>query len=425
MNTTRAGSKGLIRDLNRSLVFNIIANDGPISRVEVARRGGLTAATITNIVNDFLEAGLVTEFASETSSGGRPPILLRINPTAGHVAGVKLREYKVVFVLCDLESNVVYQTEVGYPHEVEPYQIVNIIAGAFEKCLKETQIDLQDVLGMGVGVSGLIDTERGILRYSNFFGWRNVELGPALEFKTRIPVKIENDVNMLALAESQFGKGRSSSMCMLVTIGHGVGMGLVINGELFRGIYGSAAEFGHMTMDTSPDAAPCTCGKRGCLEAIISDYGIAQSVLHGELGYSDEAMMQQIVEQARQGDEKVRSILLHAGKTLGVALANLINLFDPPQILITGEGLRASDFLLEQARATIPAHIFGDVRPEVPLVVVPSDDVNWARSSATVFLRDVFRPPIYETDTVLPINTLLQNSRNRHRSRKGAIVSSN
>jgi len=124
MNTTRAGSKGLIRDLNRSLVLNLIATEGPISRIEVARRGGLTAATITNIVNDFIGAGLVFEASAEESSGGRPAILLRLKPTAGYVIGVKLREYKVVMVLCDLASTVIYQTESDLAGTVQPYQVV-------------------------------------------------------------------------------------------------------------------------------------------------------------------------------------------------------------------------------------------------------------------------------------------------------------
>jgi predicted NBD/HSP70 family sugar kinase len=413
MNTTRAGSKGLIRDLNRSLVLNIIATHGPISRVEVARRGGLTAATITNIVNDFIAAGLVFEAASEESSGGRPPILLRINPTAGYVIGVKLREYKVIMVLCDLACNVIYCDEEELPNPVQPYQAVDTIAIAFGKCLRETQINQQDVLGMGVGVSGLVDAGQGILRYSNFFDWSNVELGPALEFKTRVPVIIENDVNMLALAESQYGAGRSSHICLLVTVGHGVGMGLVINGELFRGVYGSAAEFGHMTMDNAPDAPPCTCGKRGCLEAIISDYAIAHAALNVELGYANEPMMQQLVERARRGEEDIAAIFQRAGTTLGIALANLINIFDPAQILITGEGLRAGDLLLGPAQTTIPHHLFGKPRPEVPLVTISSSNESWARGAASVFLREVFRPPIYETGKTLAIDTLLQRARGR------------
>jgi len=412
MNTTRAGSKGLIRDLNRSLVLNLIATHGPISRVEVARRGRLTAATITNIVNDFIGAGLVFETTSEESSGGRPPILLRINPTAGYVIGVKLREYKVVMVLCDLACNVLYQTEAQLPITVQPYQVVETIAEAFERCLRETHINQQDVLGMGVGVSGLVDSEQGVLRYSNFFNWYNVELGPALEFKTRVPVIIENDVNMLALAESHFGQGRSSSVCLLVTIGHGVGMGLVINGELFRGTHGGAAEFGHMTMTSAPDAPLCTCGKRGCLEAIISDYAIAHAALNVELGYTAEPMLQSLVDRAREGDQTIAAIFRHAGTVLGIALANLINLYDPAQILITGEGLRAGDLILEPARTTIPQHIFGQPRPEVPLITISSSNESWARGAASVFLREVFRPPIYETDKTPPIDTLLQRARN-------------
>ncbi len=419
MDNTRVGSKGLIRDLNRSLVLNIIASQGPISRIEVARKGGLTAATITNIVNGFVSAGLVSETTSEESSGGRPPILLRINPKAGYVVGIKLREFNhnTTFVLCDMECTVLYKQEIYMPQGVLPFQAVDILADVIDTCVHEAGIQKQDVLGIGVGASGLIDTARGLLRYSNFLEWRNVELGPALEYKTRVPVSVDNDVNTLAVAERHFGVARNTANCMLATIGRGVGLALVVNGEIYRGAYGSAGEFGHMTIDYSPDAPPCTCGKRGCLEAIVSDYGIARAALGTAVGYSNDATLQDLVDRANAGDTRLRDIFTNAGTIFGMVLANMINVFDPAQVILSGEGLRAGELLLKPIRESIPKHLFGDVRAEVPLIISATDDVSWARGAASVILREVFRPPIYETGKVLPIDTLLSrdHSRSRHK----------
>ena len=407
MIATRSGSKRLLRDLNRSIVLNLIASRAPISRTDVAREGNLPAATITRIVGDFVRAGLVIETQSEESSGGRRPVHLTINPAASHVVGVKLREDSMTVSLCDLACTVVHSCEATLSAGIEPFQAVTVIAEAIERCIDEASVARPEVLGVGVGISGLIDSSRGLCRYSAILDWTNVELGPALEYRLRMPVRIDNDVNTLAVAERHFGAGRDVPDFLLVTVGRGIGLGIVVGGEIYRGAHGGAGEFGHMTVDNSPDAPPCNCGKKGCLEAVASDYGILRAATGEDPGHRVEVDMTALIAQAEAGDQRVRAIFQRAGTALGVALANLVNIFDPALVLVGGEGLRGGDLITEPMRAAFPRHVFGRPGHEVVLQVLRTTDVEWARGAASLVLREVFRPPIYETGEEPVIDTLL------------------
>lgn len=408
MPTTRMGSKRLLRDLNQNIVFNLITRHGTISRTELAKLSKLPAATITRIVSNFLESGLISEVAADASSGGRRPILLSINPSAGYVAGVKLREDSMTVVICDLSCTPLFTCEQQITPGMTPEQIIDVIAEAVERSWRAAGIVKQQVLGVGVGLSGLIDSVHGTCRYSAILGWRDIELGSALMHKLHITVRVDNDVNTLAVAERYFGAGRDAANFLMVTLGRGNGIGIVVGGEIYRGSYGAAGEFGHITIDTAEDAPLCTCGKRGCLEAIASDFAIQRRASEAYPERYAGATITALIERAQQGDQFLIDVFAHAGEALGIAIANMINLFDPTCVLIGGEGLRAGNLMLDAMHAAIPRHVFGPTTAEsVKLIFCPTDETYWARGAASLILREMLQPPIYEKEEVLPINTLL------------------
>lgn len=415
MSATRTGNKRLLRDLNQSIVFNMIVERGSISRTELAKQSGLPAATITRIVGNFLSAGLVSEVSSEESSGGRRPVLLSINPSAGYIVGVKLREDSMTVAICDLNCTIIHALEENTLANADtlPHRVVEAIAEAVKRCLSEAGISVRKVLGIGVGLSGLIDSSRGICRYSAILNWRDVELGPALEFKLRLPVRVDNDVNTLAVAERYFGAGRDAANFLLVTVGRGVGLGIVVGGEIYRGSHGGAGEFGHMTVDTSADAPLCNCGKRGCLEAIASDYGILRAATGIDPGHHVEDTIGTLIDRARMGDANTQAIFTRAGNALGVAVANLINIFDPARVLLGGEGMRAGELILGPLRNTMPQHIFGRSNADIALDTLQTNEANWARGAASLVLHEVFRPPIYQSEKGPLIDDLLAVNGNR------------
>lgn len=415
MEHVRTGSKRLLRDLNQSLVLNLIAARGPISRTEIVHESGLPAATVTRITREFMTAGLISELDSAVeSTGGRRPILLGINPTLGYVVGVKLREDSMTVAVCDLRCSVLHAVEAPLSSRTSnspatPYEAFDAISGAVERAVREAGVPRQRVLGVGIGLGGFIDFDRGVCRYSAIMDWRDVELQGPLEYKLRLPVRVDNDVNTLAVAEHLFGAGRAASKFVLVTIGRGIGLGIVMGGEVYRGAHGGAGEFGHTTIDLAADAPECNCGKRGCLEAIASDYGILRAALRRDPGHHVEDTMQTLLARAQLPE--VRAIFAHAGAVLGAAIANLINIFDPKLIILAGEGVRAGDVLLEPMREAIPRHTFAQFDP-VALQISATEEVDWARGAASLILQEVFRPPIHDTDETVLVDALLGLTRN-------------
>lgn len=414
MQHVRTGSKRLLRDINQSLVLNLIAARGPVSRTEIVHETGLPAATVTRVTREFVAAGLVSEVVADESTGGRRPILLHINPTLGYVVGVKLREDGMTLAVCDLRCSVLHAAEAPLPGGAGPYEAFDAITDAVERTVRAAGVPRQRVLGVGIGLAGFIDSAHGVCRYSAIMDWRDVELRGPLEYKLRLPVRVDNDVNTLAVAERLFGPGRTATNFVLVTIGRGIGLGIVMGGEIYRGANGGAGEFGHTTIDLSADAPECNCGKRGCLEAIASDYGILRAALQRDPGGHVEGTMQSLL--ARAHEPEVRRIFARAGATLGAAIANLINVFDPKLILVTGEGVRAGDVLLQPMREAIPLHTFGPF-DQVALEVSATDEVDWARGAASLILQEVFRPPIYDTDEMVMVDALLALT--KHDSPKG------
>jgi N-acetylglucosamine repressor len=256
------GNKVLIRAINRSSVLNIIKNYGPIARVEIARRTGLSPATISGITAELIQKNLVLEKESGDSSGGRPPILLAINPRGGFVIGIKLTETQAIAALTDLEATVIAKrTEPIVEHN--PTSVVKSLSGLVYSLINETGIHKKQLLGVGLGLAGIIDAKHGTLRQSPIYKWRDVPLRELLQKQVKVPVYLDNDVNTLTLAEKWFGSGQSVDNFITVTIGRGVGMGMVINGQFYRGASGGAGEFGHTIID--PQGPLCECGRRGCL----------------------------------------------------------------------------------------------------------------------------------------------------------------
>jgi len=187
------GNRDLIRAINRSAVLNTIKNFGPISRTDIARRTGLSAATITGITTDLIEDSLVFEKEQGDSSGGRRPILLALNPRGGFVVGLKLTEENVTAALTDLEATVIAKQTILI-EDMSVDMVINSIVEVVEKLEHQASIEQQNLYGVGIGLAGIIDADRGVLRYSPIFGWHDVPLVDLLQSRLKVPVFIDNDV---------------------------------------------------------------------------------------------------------------------------------------------------------------------------------------------------------------------------------------
>ncbi len=225
------GNKTLIRALNRSTVLNTIKTYGPIARAEVARRTGLSPATVTGITAELLEGNLILEKAPGDSSGGRPPILMALNPRGGYVVGVKLMENQAVAALTDLNATVLVKETIEFTED-RLETVIDSLVALVNRLIRQGNVRKKLLLGVGVGLAGVVDSSQGILRQSPFFGWKNTPLRDLLQTRIRVPVYIDNDVNTLTLGEKWLGNGLPVDDFIVITVGRGIGMGIVINGQI-------------------------------------------------------------------------------------------------------------------------------------------------------------------------------------------------
>ena len=396
MKPSLLGNRDLIRAMNRSIVLNVIKTYGPIARAEVARRTGLSPATVTGITAELIDEDLVFEKDMGDSSGGRRPILLAINPSGGYVIGIKLTETQAIGALTDLEATVIVKRTDNL-HGRDPEMIVEQLSLLVSELLKMAGLPKKKLLGVGVGLAGIVDSEQGMLRQSPFFGWRDLPLGEMLQAQVRVPVYVDNDVNTLTLAEMWFGGGQGIDSFLIVTVGRGVGLGIVVNGQFYRGARGGAGEFGHTVID--PEGPTCECGKRGCLEAYIGDPGLlriaAEAVNRGEIA-GPITNMSDLLTQAQANDSGARAVFACAGNILGQGIANLLIIFNPQKIIISGEGTRAGDLLFGPMRESIANHVMPGLARDTSIQIDAWGDDAWARGAASLVLRQLFVSPLHK-----------------------------
>jgi len=379
----------LIRAINRALVLQLIRLEGPISRAAIARATGLTQVTVGTITAELMAHGLVDEGDQAPSTGGRRGTLLHLVPQSYFAIGMKVMETHIVGAVTDLEGGAV--AEVDLPiRDTDPDSVVKAISHLLDLLVGRAGTIRSKILGVGIGLAGVVDGRAGICRYSPFLGWHDVPIAAMASRALGIPVRIENDVNTLALAERWFGVGHDVSDFVLATLGRGVGLGIVADGRLYRGAKGGAGEFGHTVVDNSDRL--CACGNIGCLEATVSEPSLI-SAAQALLGNTNSPANAEELYALIPDTPALRPLLRVAGKMLGRALANVVNLFAPSLVILSGEGISAGNELLDPLREELTALVFEGLRGTYQLVVEPLPDAAWARGAASLVLGELFELP--------------------------------
>ncbi|GAB7388955.1 ROK family transcriptional regulator [Bacillaceae bacterium] len=363
MNEMVTGSFQLMKRINKTLILDIIRQHGPISRADIAKMTGLTPPTVTNLVRDLLNTGIVVEGERMESTGGRKPIMLRINPRAYYVIGGDVGISKIVAAVTDLEARIVAKVTRDLQHfaneEASGAQetVMALVKETIHRIIAQSGIDKDKFLGIGIGMHGLVDSETGTAVFAPNFPLRNVPVKRLLEEEFAIPAYLDNDVRAMALGESWYGHGKDVENFLFVNVGMGIGAGIVLNREVYRGVSQSAGEIGHTTV--LEDGPRCNCGNYGCLETVAAAPAIAKRTikeikrgavtsLRERVGERlEEITAKMVYEEAVKGDELSIRIIRDTGRFLGIAIANAINLFNPQLVVIGGGVAQAGEMLLE------------------------------------------------------------------------------
>lgn len=343
------GDQQLIKKMNKTIVLDTIRQRQPLSRSDISSTIGLNKATVSSLVFELIQSQLVNEIGPGASSGGRKPTLLLFNSNAGYAIGVDIRIHHVYFVLVNLEGVVIKDLTIAIT-SIEPDDIIPEIAKQIKALGNEAPPSPYGVIGIGIGVPGLVDEQHHVVSTPNL-GWDNFSLKTSLEHYIDYPVYIDNEANAGAIGERLYGAGTESDNLIYLSIGVGIGAGILVNGQLYRGTSNFSGEVGHMTV--TEEGPLCRCGNHGCWETLASEKALLDKATKRRGQSEREITLDQLIELAQAGDRATIELFEEVGAHLGVGLANLVNVLNPELIIIGGRLSLAGNLLEEPMLNTI------------------------------------------------------------------------
>ncbi|MDK2897322.1 MAG: N-acetylglucosamine repressor [Candidatus Atribacteria bacterium] len=379
-----------LKDLNKKAILNLVRYQGPLSRAEIANITELSATTVSSVVREFIEEGVLEEIGEGVSRGGRKPVLLRFNPNSFWVIGVEIEGNFIAAALMNLDLAIVKKIKKNLPDSSE-FGVIREVASLVKGLTRSSANE--EVLGIGIAITGLV--EEGVVKRSVNLGWKNVPLRDLLEREIPdIPIYVDNIGKVGVLGEKHAGNGLKKENFIYVRVGTGISANFIFGGQLYRGSKGYAGEFGHMTLE--PEGPLCHCGNRGCLEALASGWAIAERMKKialsdkkckiWEIVENETAITAKTVEEAaRAGDEAALQIYREAGYYLGVGIANLVHLYNPELIVVGGGVSRAEELLMKPLLESLQSRLLDELKDSVRVVpTILGDDENLIGAGALV-----------------------------------------
>ena len=398
----RKGCGPLIAPLSESLrplrqqIFDRVRACGLIARVQLAKDLGVSPASVTTQTSELIEAGLIEEVAAprDTDLGrGRPAVALGVRGAAHCVVGMKLSDREHTAVIVDFAGVMIADDVVSRdPGPASLAEMLDAVELLLDKVCAKANLPRTALSACGLGVPGFVDHAEGVVHWSSTLIDREVLLAAAVQDRIGLPVTIDNDANLVALAELWFGAGRSLPDFAVVTIEHGVGMGFVMNHRIYRGAQNLGLELGHTKVQL--DGALCRCGQRGCLEAYVADYALAREAVTA-LNWSHRqspsvpVLLESLYQQAKAGNGTARTIFRRAGRYLAMGLANVVNLFDPALIILSGERMKYDYLYAAETLAEMKDLVINSGRPQPPIEIHAWGDLLWAHGAAALALSAV------------------------------------
>lgn len=351
MGLNNASNLSTIKQNNRSLVLRLLNSYGSMSRAELARSTGLTKTSITNIINDLINEGLINETGTAESQSGRKPTMLNLYEDAFYALGLYISRDFAYSNIVNLKGKIIYECKHIFDLTENEQTFISIICQKINEVLTESKIDNDKILGLGIASIGPLDIKNGIiLDPPNFRGLKSIYIVKELSSRFNLPVYMENDMKASAIAEKLFGKAKNISNFLYVGVTNGIGAGIIINDEIFRGANGFAGEIGHITIDI--DGERCSCGNIGCLELYA---GIPNTVKQvktsigngavSELSKSEEITWKKITSAAKNGDKLCIKVIDNLAYYLSIGLVNTINSFDT-EVVFMGHDIAIAEELI-------------------------------------------------------------------------------
>ncbi|WP_201402711.1 ROK family transcriptional regulator [Kaistia sp. 32K] len=396
----------LMRAINRFHVMDAIRRYGPISRVEISDRTQLSATTVSAITAALLDDALIVTHqlgGIRDAARGRPRVMLDLNPHAAYVVGVKLALDQITIATTNFRADVLSSLMLPIRLGRQPVSVIaDLVEDGIRRSVADAGLTIEQISGVCVGLPGVVERMAGVCRASPIFGERDVPFAAELTARLGGVVStIDSDVNLVTLAEHWFGQARGLDDFLVISVELGLGLGILHNGELFRGANGLSPDLGDLMVRTANGSGPVRLAAAASEASILAE---AREILAG--GEHEHAFrlgrgMEKILELAAAGEPRILALLEQVGGSLGFAIANLITLFAPPKVILAGAALQAGDALVEPIRRTV-AELLPPSLADVSDIVVHhwADDI-WARGAAAMTLRDLYGAPWNTTGPVV------------------------
>lgn len=395
----------LMRAINRFHVMDAIRRFGPIARVEISDRTQLSPTTVSAITAALIDDALIIPHAIDSvrdapkdAARGRPRVMLELNPDAAFVVGVKLAPDQITVATTNFRADVLKTLTLPIRIDRQPVSVIaDLVEDGVRRCVADADLTMDKINGVCVGLPGVVERAAGVCRQSPIFRERDVSFAAELKTRLGIDASVDSDVNLVTLAEHWFGMGRGLDDFIVVSVEHSLGLGVIHNGELFRGANGISPDLGDLLFRPPANSGNGASGI-GRLSEVASETAILDEVAALMNGDGDPAKrgargMTRVIELAEAGDQRVLGVLATAGEALGFAIANLIALFAPPKVILAGAALSAGDLFLSPLRSTVTALTPANLADVSEIVVHQWGPDMWARGAAAMTLRDLYGAP--------------------------------
>lgn len=390
----------LVRRQNRRIVLGALRQQGALARVELGKITGLSPASITTISAQLIQEAVISELSASpmlplSGKRGRPVVRLALNPSAALVVAVRLSIDDIMISLADFRGEIIARNEVRMPtYSVARDEFGTRLADEIARFLEWQKTGPERVSRIGVAIQGLTDNRNGSIVWSPAFAARDLPVAAQITERLGIACIVANDANMIAEGLISIDPARYGGVTAAIFTGYGVGMGIIINGSVFHGASGAAAEFGHM--NHIPGGALCRCGKRGCIEAYVADYGIVrhftgETQSEAPRSAVAESTMAGLQQKALSGDAQARKAFETAGNALGYGIARLISLLNPDHIVLAGPGLQTAGLMEASLRAALEEGLVDVLRRDVVIEQVKFSEDMIVRGTIDSLLRIVDR----------------------------------
>ncbi|MCL5031790.1 MAG: ROK family protein [Thermotogae bacterium] len=391
--------KKLFKSKSENFVVSSIIENDVIDRTSLSKVTGMSLPAISKIVRNLIDRGIVEEIGTSTSSGGRKPILLKFNSYYRFAIGIKIGLGYVYVIVTDFVGNVILRFAEHFDRTANPENTLMRLLEKSKERIKSSGIEIKKIIGIGVAISGSVDQEKGTLIFSSILGWENVEISKIFNKVMKVPVVVLNDVKSFTLAQVWKGAKKEYKNFLVVTIGTGIGLGIVTGRKLYVG-NGNAGEFGHIVVNS--DGEKCTCGRKGCLETEVSfgalvrkikardNFEIDKVISVSRENEGEETLLQILRITKEKNESLFKSSFENFKKFLGTALVDLVNIFNPPLIILGGEALEFGEYFIKDVSNYIHDNAFNAFGKNVEIAEDTLGEDAWSFGVIYLLIQQAF-----------------------------------